>query len=151
MAITLNVDGTRYSVDADPNTPLLWVLRDHLNLTGTKFGCGMAMCGACTVMMGGTAIRSCAMPIGGVGEGEIITIHNDQDPVVEKLKKAWVEEDVSQCGYCQPGQIMSAAGLLKSNPQPSDDDIVEAMHGNICRCGTYNRIKTAIKKVAQET
>ncbi len=108
MTIKLNVDGVPHSVDADPSTPLLWVLRDHLNLTGVKFGCGMALCGSCTVLMNGAAIRSCAMPLSAVGEREITTIQNDQDPIIGKLQKAWVDEDVSQCGYCQPGQIMSA-------------------------------------------
>ncbi len=150
MTIKLNVDGVPHSVDADPSTPLLWVLRDHLNLTGVKFGCGMALCGSCTVLMNGAAIRSCAMPLSAVGEREITTIQNDQDPIIGKLQKAWVDEDVSQCGYCQPGQIMSAAGLLKSNAKPSDEEIIASMRGNICRCGAYNRIKSAIKKVVAE-
>lgn len=150
MAIQLKINGTTHSVDADPQTPLLWVLRDHLNMTGTKFGCGVSSCGTCTVLMNGRAVRSCTLPVGGVGKAEIITIENETDPLLKAVQQAWVEEDVVQCGYCQPGQIMNAVGLLKSNPKPSEEEIVAAMDGNICRCGTYNRIKAAISKVGQE-
>ncbi len=135
--------------DAAPDTPILWVLRDHLNLVGTKFGCGAAHCGACTVHLDGRPVRSCITPVSAVGDREIRTIEAmGADPVGEKLQKAWSDLDVAQCGYCQPGQIMSASALLKSNPKPTDDDIDAAMNGNICRCYTYNRIREAIKRAA---
>lgn len=145
----LSVNDTSVEVDVAPDTPILWVLRDHLNLVGTKFGCGAAHCGACTVHLDGQPVRSCALPISAVGDSKITTIEamND-DPVGEKLQKAWADLDVAQCGYCQAGQIMSASALLKSKPRPTDDDIDTAMNGNICRCYTYNRIREAIKRSA---
>ena len=145
MATKLIIDGKEYSVNTSLDTPLLWVLRDELNLKGTKFGCGVAQCGACTVLVNGEAIRSCSTPVGSVANAKITTIENKEDKEITKLQKFWVQEDVAQCGYCQPGQIMNAAGLLKKNANPSDEQIVEAMNGNICRCGTYSKIKTAIK------
>ena len=150
MAYSLSVDDKVYSVDTSADTPLLWVLRDELNLTGTKFGCGVAQCGACTVLLDGVAKRACQTPISTVGSAKVTTIENTEDKIVSKLQKFWVQEDVAQCGYCQSGQIMNAAGLLKSNPNPNDDEIVSAMTGNICRCGTYNKIKIAIKLATAE-
>ena len=150
MAIKLTVDGKVYSVNSSADTPLLWVLRDELNLTGTKFGCGVAQCGTCTVLMNGEAVRSCSTPISQASNAKITTIETKEDKEVSKLQKFWVQEDVAQCGYCQPGQIMNAAGLLKKNTNPSDEQIVSAMDGNICRCGTYSKIKTAIKKATAE-
>lgn len=150
MSIKINVDKKVYSVDVNPDTPLLWVLRDTLNLTGTKFGCGVAQCGACTVLVNGVATRACATPINTLDNAQITTIETTEDKTVQKLQKFWVQEDVVQCGYCQSGQIMNAAGLLKSNAKPSDNEILEAMNGNICRCGTYNKIKTAIKAAIVE-
>ncbi|MDX1629339.1 MAG: (2Fe-2S)-binding protein [Fulvivirga sp.] len=144
----LNVNGKTMEVDVDPSTPMLWVLRDHLDLLGTKYGCGIAQCGACTIHMNGTATRSCQLPVSAVGNNEIITIEGLSEKADHPVQKAWLEEDVAQCGYCQAGQIMSAASLLKSNPNPSDEEIAGAMSGNICRCGTYTRIKKAIKKAA---
>lgn len=141
----ININGNRQEIDVDPTTPLLWVLRDHLNLVGTKFGCGIAMCGACTVHFNGTAVRSCQLPVSAIGDSEITTIEGLSENGDHPVQKAWLEHDVPQCGYCQAGQIMSAAALLKSNPNPSDADIDSAMSGNICRCGTYVRIKQAIK------
>lgn len=146
----LTIDGTDYTVDVDPQTPLLWVLRDHLNLTGTKFGCGVAQCGACTVLMDDTPVRSCVMPVESVAGAKITTIADTSDPLLQKVREAWIDEDVAQCGYCQSGQIMNALGLLKTNPHPKEDEIVAAMDGNICRCGTYNRIKSAIVRASQE-
>ncbi|WP_368029145.1 (2Fe-2S)-binding protein [Arcobacter sp. s6] len=150
MSIKITVDKKVYSVDVNPDTPLLWVLRDTLNLTGTKFGCGVAQCGACTVLVNGVATRACATPINTLDNAQITTIETTEDKTVQKLQKFWVQEDVVQCGYCQSGQIMNAAGLLKSNAKPSDNEILEAMNGNICRCGTYNKIKTAIKAAIVE-
>ena len=141
----LNINGKKQQVDVDPNTPLLWVLRDHLKLVGTKYGCGIAQCGACTVMLDGVAVRSCSLPIAGVGTKPVTTIEGLSENGDHPLQKAWIEHDVPQCGYCQAGQIMNAAALLKSNPNPTDADIEAAMNGNICRCGTYLRIKAAIK------
>jgi isoquinoline 1-oxidoreductase alpha subunit len=141
----LNINGKQLQVDVDPGTPILWVLRDHLNLQGTKFGCGMAQCGACTIHLGGVATRSCVLPVSSVGDTEITTIEGLSDNCDHPVQKAWLETDVPQCGYCQAGQIMSAAALLKENPKPSDEEIESAMSGNICRCGTYVRIKQAIK------
>jgi isoquinoline 1-oxidoreductase subunit alpha len=135
--------------DIDPATPMLWVLRDHLDMQGTKYGCGMAQCGACTVHLNGTAIRSCQLPISAVGTQAITTIEGLSENGTHPVQKAWLEHDVAQCGYCQSGQIMSATALLKSNPKPTDADIDAAMSGNICRCGTYIRIKEAIKSVAK--
>jgi isoquinoline 1-oxidoreductase alpha subunit len=146
MATTLDVNGKAYQVKAAPETPLLWVLRDELGLTGSKYGCGVGQCGACTVQMDGQPIRSCSTPISVVGPGKITTIESlgGNHP----LQVAWVKHDVPQCGYCQSGQLMSAAALLAQNPKPSDDDITAAMDGNICRCGTYQRIRAAIKEAA---
>ncbi|MCB0495679.1 MAG: (2Fe-2S)-binding protein [Cyclobacteriaceae bacterium] len=144
----LSINGKQRQVDVDPNTPLLWVLRDHLNLLGTKYGCGVAMCGACTVHLNGIAMRSCTLPVSAVGNQEVTTIEGLSEKGDHPIQKAWLEIDVPQCGYCQAGQIMSAAALLKANPNPSDEEIESAMNGNICRCATYTRIKKAIKKAA---
>ncbi|NDE28667.1 MAG: (2Fe-2S)-binding protein [Flavobacteriia bacterium] len=144
----LNINGKLHNVEVDPSTPILWVLRDHLNLVGTKYGCGIAQCGACTIHLNGTALRSCQLPVSSVGEGKIITIEGLSASADHPVQKAWIEHDVPQCGYCQAGQIMSATALLNSNPNPSDEDIEAAMNGNICRCGTYTRIKAAIKTAA---
>lgn len=142
---TIKINGKNQQVDVTPDTPVLWVLRDHLNLVGTKYGCGIGECGACTIHVDGVATRSCSLPIGNVGESSIITIEglaeNDDHPV----QMAWLEHDVPQCGYCQAGQIMNAASLLEQNSHPSDEEIEDAMNGNLCRCGTYVRIKAAIK------
>jgi isoquinoline 1-oxidoreductase alpha subunit len=148
--IALNVNNKTVEVDADPNTPLLWVLRDHLQLTGTKYGCGMAQCGACTVHLDGQAIRSCVTPVSMASGKQITTIEGLAEQTLGRnVQKAWQEIDVPQCGYCQSGQIMAATALLKQNPKPSDADITAAMDGNICRCGTYNRIRAAIHKAAE--
>src|ERR1700747_1420663 len=146
-SFTLN--GKSVSVDDDPSTPLLWVLRDSLGLTGTKFGCGMALCGACTVHLEGKAIRSCVAPVSRVEGKHIPTIEGLSPDLTHPLQKAWIELDVPQCGYCQSGQIMSAAVLLAEIPKPTDKDIDEAMGGNICRCGTYTRIRAAIHRAAE--
>lgn len=147
---TLNINGKSQQVDVDPNTPVLWVLRDHLNLVGTKFGCGIAQCGACTVHLDGIAVRSCSLPISSAEGAKITTIEGLSENGDHPLQQAWIEHDVPQCGYCQAGQIMNAAALLKDNPNPSDEEIENAMNGNICRCGTYLRIKAAIKTAAQK-
>jgi len=144
----LNINGRSYSVDADPKMPLLWVLRDLLNLTGTKFGCGMAQCGACTVHVNGNAIRSCSMPVSAISTQKITTIEGIATDNSHAVQQAWIAEQVPQCGYCQSGQIMSAIALLKRNPNPTDHDIELAMQGNICRCGTYPRIRKAIHRAA---
>jgi isoquinoline 1-oxidoreductase alpha subunit len=144
---SLKINGKTKQVDVDPSTPMLWVLRDHLNMPGTKFGCGMAMCGACTVHLDGTAVRSCSLPVSSVGKSAITTIEGLSETGTHPVQKAWIEHDVAQCGYCQTGQMMSAAALLKENPKPTDEEIDNAMSGNICRCGTYLRIKEAIKSV----
>ena len=150
MAFKIKVNGIEHEVDVDGDIPLLWVLRDVLGLTGTKFGCGMALCGACTVHMNGAPIRSCITPIQSVGDSAVTTIEaTGATPAGQKIQKAWLDLEVIQCGYCQPGQIMSAAALLASNQNPSDADIDAAMSGNICRCGTYVRIREAIKQAAQ--
>ena len=142
----LTVNGQKRSVTADPGTPLLWILRDELKLTGTKYGCGIAACGACTVHVGGVATRSCVVPVSLIGDRPIVTIEAiSQDPVGRAVQDAWVSHDVVQCGYCQSGQIMSAVALLKRNRKPTDKSIEESMGGNICRCGTYVRIREAIK------
>ena len=147
MAITIKINDVHRTVDVDGDTPLLWVLRDVLGMTGTKFGCGMALCGACTVHVDGAPTRSCITPIDSLGSSEITTIEAiGATPAGAKIQKAWLDREVPQCGYCQSGQIMSAAALLASNPQPSDSDIDDAMSGNICRCGTYLRIREAIKQ-----
>ncbi|MEY4106766.1 MAG: hypothetical protein RL181_1108 [Bacteroidota bacterium] len=149
MAIfNLNVNGQKRQVDVDPSTPLLWVLRDHLNLLGTKYGCGIAQCGACTVHLGDIAMRACVLPVSQVGNQRVTTIEGLSEKGDHPVQEAWLEHDVAQCGYCQSGQIMNAAALLKASPNPSDEEIEAAMNGNICRCGTYHRIKTAIKTAA---
>ncbi|MHC4042942.1 (2Fe-2S)-binding protein [Bradyrhizobium sp. 23AC] len=149
MAFTLKINGTLHDVDVDGDTPLLWVIRDVLGLTGTKFGCGQALCGACTVHVGGQPVRSCQAPVDSIGDSSITTIEAiDQAPEGAALQKAWLDLEVVQCGYCQSGQIMSAAALLKDKPKPTDDDIDATMSGNVCRCGTYQRIRAAIKRAA---
>ena len=148
---TLKINGKSQSVEADADTPLLWVLRDNVGLVGTKFGCGIAQCGACTVHIDGEAMRSCSLPISSLGEKSITTIEGLSADASHPLQNAWREHDVPQCGYCQAGQIMNAAALLKNNANPSDADIDNAMSGNICRCGTYNRIKAAIKTAARNS
>jgi isoquinoline 1-oxidoreductase alpha subunit len=146
---TLRVNGEEKTFDAPPDMPLLWVLRDVLGLTGTKFGCGIAQCGACTVHLDGNAVRSCLLPVGSIGNRAITTIEAvGETPAGAKVQKAWLDLEVVQCGYCQPGQIMSPASLLAATPHPDDSDIDAAMSGNICRCGTYVRIRAAIKKAA---
>jgi isoquinoline 1-oxidoreductase alpha subunit len=147
----IKVNGKSQQVDVAPDTPVLWVLRDHLKLVGTKYGCGVAMCGACTVHLDGEAIRSCQTPISAVEGKSITTIEGLSENGDHPVQEAWLEHDVAQCGYCQAGQIMSASALLESNPSPSDQEIETAMNGNICRCGTYTRIKQAIKTAATNT
>jgi isoquinoline 1-oxidoreductase alpha subunit len=145
----LIVNGENREVEAVPNTPLLWILRDNLSLTGTKYGCGMAQCGACTVHLDGTAVRSCSTPVSTIGNKKVTTIEGiSSDKDVHPVQQAWMDENVPQCGYCQTGQIMSAVALLKKNPTPNDRDIETAMSGNICRCGTYERIRKAIKRAS---
>jgi isoquinoline 1-oxidoreductase subunit alpha len=146
----LKINGKMRLVEVDPSTPILWVLRDHLDLPGTKYGCGIAQCGACTVHLDGTAVRSCQLPVSVVGTQAITTIEGLSAKGDHPVQKAWLEHDVAQCGYCQAGQIMSAASLLKTNSNPSNADIDAAMSGNICRCGTYLRIKEAIKSAAKK-
>jgi len=148
-ALTLIVNGKEHALNIDPKTPLLWALRDALGLTGTKFGCGMGLCGACTVHLDGRAVRSCVTEVEKAASKQVTTIEGLSADRSHPLQVAWLAEDVSQCGYCQPGQIMSAAALLKKKPQPTDADIDEAMNGNICRCGTYGRIRRAIHRAAQ--
>ncbi|MDC7995341.1 (2Fe-2S)-binding protein [Altibacter sp. HG106] len=149
MAVfTLNINGKQQKVDVDPSTPMLWVLRDELHLVGTKYGCGIAQCGACTIHVDGDAVRSCQLPVSSMGDYEITTIEGLSENADHPVQKAWLEHDVPQCGYCQAGQIMSAASLLKRSPNPSDEEIESTMNGNICRCGTYTRIKAAIKTAA---
>ena len=145
----LNINGKSVDVDVDPEMPLLWVLRDVVGLTGTKFGCGMALCGACTVHLGGQAVRSCQTPVSAVGDQAITTIEGLSKDRSHPVQQAWIELDVPQCGYCQSGQIMSASALLATKPRPSDADIDAAMAGNICRCGTYQRIRAAIHRAAE--
>lgn len=147
--ITLNVNGKAQQVDVDPETPLLWVLRDTIGLTGTKYGCGMALCGACTVHVDGEPVRSCVTPVSAVGDKPITTIEGLSADRSHPVQRAWIELDVPQCGYCQSGQIMSAAALLAKNPNPSNEDIDNAMSGNLCRCGTYGRIRAAIHRAAK--
>jgi isoquinoline 1-oxidoreductase subunit alpha len=150
-AYQLTVNGQRRQVDADPSTPLLWVLREDLKLTGTKYGCGISLCGACTVHLGGVATRSCVVPVSMVGDRPVLTIEAmAQDPIGRVIQDAWVAADVVQCGYCQSGQIMSAIALLKAIPHPTNTHIEESMGGNICRCGTYVRIRDAIKAASQQ-
>jgi isoquinoline 1-oxidoreductase alpha subunit len=149
LAFTIRINGAQHSVDVDGDTPLLWVLRDVLGMTGTKFGCGMALCGACTVQINGAATRSCITSVDSIGKSAITTIEAiGKTPAGAKIQKAWLDHEVVQCGYCQSGQIMSASALLASNPHPTDSDIDNAMSGNICRCGTYVRIREAIKLAA---
>ena len=149
--ISLNINGKPVKVDADPSTPLLWVLRDHLHLTGTKYGCGIAQCGACTVHLDGRAIRSCVTPVSMASGKQVTTIEGLAETALGKtVQGAWQEVDVPQCGYCQSGQIMAATALLKEHPHPSDAQISTAMDGILCRCGTYNRIRTAIRSAAEE-
>jgi isoquinoline 1-oxidoreductase subunit alpha len=151
MAFFIKVNETTHTVDVDGDTPLLWVLRDVLGMTGTKFGCGMALCGACTVHIDGNPVRSCLLPVASIGERAITTIEGvGSTPAGANVQKAWLELEVIQCGYCQSGQIMSAAALLAKNPHPDDADIDAAMAGNICRCGTYVRIREAIKRAGGE-
>ena len=149
MRFDINVNGRRQSVDVAPETPLLWVLRDDLQLTGTKFGCGVAQCGACTVHVNGKPTRACTTPISSVGSAAITTIEGLSPDGTHPLQRAWIAEDVPQCGYCQSGQIMSAAALLANTPSPTDAQIDTAMRGNICRCGTYVRIRAAIHRAAE--
>jgi len=145
----LKINGNTHSVDVDPSTPILWVLRDHLQLVGTKFGCGISQCGACTIHVEGNATRSCQIPVSAIGNKKITTIEGLSKNGDHPVQQAWLEHDVPQCGYCQAGQIMTAAALLESNPNPTDEDIEATMSGNICRCGTYTRIKAAIKTAAK--
>jgi len=147
----LSVNGERREVDVDPTTPLLWVLREELKMTGTKYGCGISACGACTVHLGGVATRSCVVPVSLIGERPIVTIEGiGTDPVGRAVQDAWVEKDVVQCGYCQSGQIMTAVALLKDKPRPTDSNIEESMGGNLCRCGTYVRIREAIQTASAQ-
>ena len=151
MAIfNLKINGKTRQVNVDPATPVLWVLRDHLNLQGTKYGCGVAACGACTIHLNGSAVRSCQLPVSSIGNKEIITIEGLSAKGDHPVQKAWLEHDVAQCGYCQTGQIMTAVSFLKNNPNPSDEQIEAAMSPNICRCGTYLRIKQAVKSAAKK-
>jgi isoquinoline 1-oxidoreductase subunit alpha len=145
----LKINGKVRPVDVDPATPILWVLRDHLDLPGTKYGCGVAQCGACTVHLNGNAVRSCQLPVSAVTNQEITTIEGLSQKGEHPVQKAWLDHDVAQCGYCQAGQIMSAVALLKNTPKPTDEDIDAFMSGNICRCGTYNRVKAAILQAAK--
>ena len=149
MALRIRVNGEERTVDADPDMPLLWALRDHLQLTGTKFGCGIAACGACTVHMDGFPVRACSIAVGDVEGSEITTIEGLASPAAQAVQSAWQDLDVVQCGYCQSGQIMSAVSLLEETPQPSDEDIDAAMSGNVCRCATYVRIRAAIHEAAK--
>lgn len=147
--ITLNINNKQYEVDASPDMPLLWAIRDIVGLTGTKFGCGIAQCGACTVQLDGAPIRSCSFPVVAAAGKKITTIEGISGKVGDAIQKAWVELQVPQCGYCQSGQVMSASALLKSKPKPTDADIDLAMQGNLCRCGTYQRIRSAIHRAAE--
>ena len=150
MAIfNLKVNGKSHSVDVDPSTPVLWVLRDHLDLVGAKYGCGIGQCGSCTIHLNDIAVRSCQLTVSAVGNNKITTIEGLSENGDHPVQKAWIEHDVPQCGYCQAGQIMSASALLKANPNPSDEEIESVMDGNICRCGTYVRIKQAIKTASK--
>ena len=149
MSISLLINGIAYTADVEPETPLLWVLRDSLKLTGTKFGCGIAQCGACTVLIEGRAMRSCSVPVSFVAGKPITTIEGLSADGTHPVQLAWIEHDVPQCGYCQSGQIMAAASLLAANPSPTDEDIDRAMAGNICRCGTYQRVREAVHKASE--
>ncbi len=148
-SLSLNINSKNYTVDIDPQMPLLWALRDIIGLKGTKYGCGIAQCGACTVLLEDNAVRSCSLPVSAVADKKIVTIEGLSEDGDHPLQQAWIEHDVPQCGYCQAGQIMNAAGLLNKNPNPTDEEIETAMNGNICRCGTYLRIKAAIKTAAK--
>ena len=145
----LKINGNNHQVDLDPSTPILWVLRDHINLTGTKYGCGIAQCGACTIHLNGSAMRSCILPISSIGDKAITTIEGLSKNGEHPVQQAWIEHDVPQCGYCQAGQMMTAAAFLAENNNPSDAEIESAMHGNICRCATYVKIKSAIKSAGR--
>ena len=147
--LTLRVNGKSHSLEIDPDTPLVWVLRDHLGLTGTKYSCGISECGACTVLVDGAAERSCTMPVADAVGGEVTTIEGLGVTELHPLQKAWIEDEVPQCGYCQPGQLMTAAGLLNRNPNPSEEEIVAEMSDVLCRCGTYLRIKKAVAKAVE--
>lgn len=147
----LNINGREVDVTASPDTPLLWVLRDLLGMTGTKYGCGVAVCGACTVHLDGVAVRSCVLPVGGIGASAITTIEGLSPDGSHPVQRAWVEADVVQCGYCQSGQVMSCAALLRATPAPSEAQVDQAMAGNLCRCSTYQRIKTAVLRAAELT
>ncbi len=149
--LSLKVNGKKYEVDLDPTTPVLWVLRDHLGLVGTKYGCGVGSCGACTILLNGRSLKSCQLPVSAIGTQEITTIEGLSENGDHPVQKAWLELDVAQCGYCQTGQMMAAVSLLKSKPKPTDEDIDTFMSGNICRCGTYLRIKEAIKTAANSS
>ncbi len=151
MAITLTINRKKVSLDIDPNTPLLWALRDHVGLLGTKYGCGIAQCGACTVWVNGEATRSCVLPISAVANAQITTIEGLDPAGNHPVQQAWDELDVPQCGYCQAGQIMTAAALVKKNPKPTKQDVVDGMAGNICRCGTYHRIQEAVLLASKKT
>ncbi len=144
----LTINGTKHDLDVDPDMPLLWVLRDHVDLTGTKFGCGIAQCGACTIHLDGTPVLACVTPVAAAEGARITTIEGVAGPVADAVREAWAAREVAQCGYCQPGQIMAAISLLTENPHPNDADIDAAMEGNICRCGTYQRIRAAIHDAA---
>ena len=148
--LQITVNGKQQSVNVDPEMPLLWVLRDKLQLVGTKYGCGIGACGACTVHVDGIAMRSCSLPVGQIGDQAVTTIEGLSEDGDHPVQLAWLEHDVAQCGYCQAGQIMSAASLLNNSPDPDDDEISASMNGNICRCGTYTRIRTAVKSAAQK-
>jgi len=149
MTLRIRLNGKTIDVAAEPETPLLWVLRGELHTNGTKFGCGMALCGTCTVHLNGEPVRACVTPLAAVGTGEVTTIEGLHGPQADALRQAWIDLDVVQCGYCQSGQLMSAAALLKDKPQPTDSDIDEAMSGNLCRCGTYPRVRAAIHQAAK--
>ena len=149
MTTTLNINGANHEIDADPDMPLLWAIRDLAHLPGTKYGCGMALCGACTVHLDGQPTRSCSIPIGAVGDSKVTTIEGLSKDGSHAVQRAWIELDVVQCGYCQSGQLMAAAALIESNANPSDADIDAAMNGNLCRCGTYPRIRAAVKRAAE--
>jgi len=148
--ITMTVNGVEHVLDVDPGMPLLWALRDLLGLTGTKYGCGEGVCGNCTVLLDGAAIRSCITPVSAAVGGDVMTIEGLSEDGSHPLQRAWIEEDVAECGYCQPGQIMTALALLKTNPNPTHNEISQSMSGVLCRCGTYNRIRRAIHRAAEE-